>query len=711
MTISDKCPTADQIERFVFGKMSDADLGALEEHMSACPHCQDSVHALETNDTLVKMLRRPGATTGRPEADIVASLIEQLKSLPPPTGSGQSAPLESAVPETERSDFLPSLVEAVQLADGMEGGAATLAPDSLSFLGPARGPEELGGLGPYRILRILGAGGMGVVFVAEDPQLKRTVALKTMRPGLAGHKDARKRFLREAQAVAGLNHDHIVSVYQVGEDRGIPYLAMPLLTGESLETRLRREPILASAEILRIGREIAEGLAAAHAHGLIHRDIKPGNVWLEKRAEVPPGQTAREPESLCPTVADFATVVGAPRVKILDFGLARIASAQTHLTQAGVVVGSPAYMAPEQARGEAVDVRSDLFSLGCILYRMSTGRLAFAGKDMTATLLALALDNPPSPCAVNPQVPPMLSALVMELLTKDPEGRPGSARGVAESLARIERDPMAPVPAVRARKPWRWRTAVACAALLLAAAVSLQIYLRITRSDGSTQEIEVKPGDKFEVVERKAGAPKIEAKEKKPGPPVPRANGPLFFKDDFDGAGPVMEPLFGEQFMTFERKDGAGRLTGKTGGVLPVLYTEHNLEDFFLDFEIRIPKGPVDSEYGVLFRTARNGGELPTYYALMFFPKENMIAVACWEHTSWTWWKKVAWKIDVDKEIPVRLEVVGKQFRVFINNTYQFEATDEALPAPGLICLTLVSRGAQENTVYFQKLRVYKTGP
>src|SRR5262249_40954549 len=146
-----------------------------------------------------------------------------------------------------------------------------LAAKGIDFLAPAQAADEIGRLGPYRVLKLLGAGGMGMVFQAEDPQLKRCVALKVMQPSLAATESARKRFLREAQAAAAIEHDHIVAIHQVGEDRGVPYLAMPMLQGESLDARLQRlaaGTTLPVAETLRIGREIAEGLAAAHSRGL-----------------------------------------------------------------------------------------------------------------------------------------------------------------------------------------------------------------------------------------------------------------------------------------------------------------------------------------------------------------------------------------------------------------------------------------------------------
>src|SRR5262249_33204178 len=185
------------------------------------------------------------------------------------------------------------------------------------FLAPPQGPDELGRLGPYRILKALGTGTMGVVFQAEDSHLMRLVALKVMRPSLGSSAEYHRRFLREAQLAAAIEHEHIVTVYQVGEDRGVPYLAMKLLRGETLADRLKRAGgRWPRPEVLRVGREIAEGLAAAHARGLVHRDIKPANVWLEE---------------------------GRDRVKIVDFGLARGTGNDAQFTQAGAVIGTPAY--------------------------------------------------------------------------------------------------------------------------------------------------------------------------------------------------------------------------------------------------------------------------------------------------------------------------------------------------------------------------------
>jgi serine/threonine protein kinase/formylglycine-generating enzyme required for sulfatase activity len=260
---------------------------------------------------------------------------------------------------------------------------------------------------------------MGVVFQAEDPRLGRLCAVKAMLPRVASKPGMKERFLREARAAAQVEHDHIIPVYQVDEDRGVPYIAMPFLKGMSLEDWIRKEQKVNPggtkvAEILSVGLQIASGLAAAHERGLIHRDIKPANIWLDASAS--------------------------GRVKILDFGLARLSenAGEQDLTPSGAIVGTPAYMAPEQARGERLDARADLFSLGVILYRLCTGRLPFLGKDLLSTLTALAKDTPAAPHWLNPAVPQPLSELVMKLLEKEADNRMASAHDVLKAIQAIQ---------------------------------------------------------------------------------------------------------------------------------------------------------------------------------------------------------------------------------------------------------------------------------
>jgi serine/threonine protein kinase len=284
----------------------------------------------------------------------------------------------------------------------------TLHPVLAELLGrKSVGETDL--LGRYRILRLLGQGGMGAVFLAEDTVAHRQVALKFMKPDAGG---SRERFLREARAAAQLEDDHVVRIYHVDEIDGVPYFVMPYLKGESLEARLHRaegKP-LPPAEVVQIGREAALGLAAAHARGLIHRDIKPGNLWLERKE----------------STTGFRTLV-------LDFGLARPPEGG-QLTRPGAILGTPGYMSPEQADGLPLDGRADLFSLGCVLYRLATGRPAFDGKTTTALLRAVAEQEPRPVPELNPIIPQELAALILRLLAKDPAKRPVSARDAIKAL-------------------------------------------------------------------------------------------------------------------------------------------------------------------------------------------------------------------------------------------------------------------------------------
>jgi serine/threonine protein kinase len=333
----------------------------------------------------------------------------------PRCGRAVQAPLDSSGTEggAAASPTRPSGSRETRLA--FETVAAARDSD-LDFLGPPQAPDELGRLGPYRVLKVLGAGAFGLVFQAEDTVLKRQVALKVMKKTQAANEVNRLRFLREAQAAAAIEHDHIVTIYQVDEDRGVPFIAMKLLLGESLEDRLNREVKLPVEEVLRIGQEIAEGMAEAHERGLIHRDIKPANIWLEE---------------------------GRDRVKIVDFGLALACNEEdARLTQSNYMVGTPMYMSPEQAEADVpVDHRCDLFSLGGVLYRMSTGELPFKGKTTMAVLTALATKEPRPPIDLNPDLPPALSDLILNLLSKKADDRPRTARLVVAALAELREAP------------------------------------------------------------------------------------------------------------------------------------------------------------------------------------------------------------------------------------------------------------------------------
>ncbi len=265
-------------------------------------------------------------------------------------------------------------------------------------------------LGEYRVVREIGRGGMGIVLEVADTALNRRVAAKVLHPDLAMRPDATARFLREARAAAKITHDNVVPILHIGVEDGAPYIVMPLLKGEPLDKRLKREGALPAAEVVRLGREIAAGIGAAHDQGLVHRDMKPANVWLDK---------------------------GTGRARVLDFGLARQGNGTDALTKSGVLQGTPAYMAPEQIDGLPPDARADLFALGAILYECATGKRAFPGATITAILKAVATHDPEPPTAVNAAVPPELSALILLLLAKNPAARFATATEVGAELARM----------------------------------------------------------------------------------------------------------------------------------------------------------------------------------------------------------------------------------------------------------------------------------
>ena len=314
----------------------------------------------------------------------------------------------SSLPPEDYGTLSPAPSETPDIGTQLLPGAS---PDLDAAPGMSLPPGERTELAHYRILRLLGQGGMGKVYLAEDGRLQRVVALKVMLPEATALLSARERFLREARAMAAVRNDHVVTIYEVNQADDVPYLAMEFLQGQNLGTWLRAGELPRVGDILRIGREIAAGLAAAQTRGLIHRDIKPANLWLE----APTG-----------------------RVKILDFGLARAASTSIGLTEIGDVLGTPSYMAPEQARGEAVDGRCDLFSLGVVLYLLCTLQLPFRGKTVTAILTALAVDQPASVRDLNPHLPPALADLIRQLLEKQPDQRPQSANQVIASLRCME---------------------------------------------------------------------------------------------------------------------------------------------------------------------------------------------------------------------------------------------------------------------------------
>src|SRR5262245_10388001 len=258
-------------------------------------------------------------------------------------------------------------------------------------------------LGHYLVLSELGRGGMGVVYLAQDTRLDRRVALKVLRPEVADSPDRRARFQQEARAAAALNHPNIVHLYSVEQLDALLFLTMEFVPGRSLHALLTAHTPLALPMIVGFATQIAEGLASAHAAGILHRDLKPGNVMI--------------------TDDD--------RVKILDFGLAKLvgplsttgpeaATVAGVESSSGTTVGTLGYMSPEQALGRRLDLRSDLFALGVVLFQMATGRLPFEGDTPAAVFDQLLNRRPPAPRTLNPTVPPLLAAVIDKAIEKDP---------------------------------------------------------------------------------------------------------------------------------------------------------------------------------------------------------------------------------------------------------------------------------------------------
>jgi len=346
-----------------------------------------------------------------------------------------------------------------------------------NYLEPAEDASLVGKLDQYDILGVIGCGGMGIVLKGHDAQLNRYVAIKVLAPHYATSAAARKRFAREAQAAAAVVHPHVLAIHSVNANGRVPYLVTPYVAGCSLQQRLDQGGPLEVRDVLRIGLQAAQGLAAAHAQGLVHRDVKPANILLEN---------------------------GVHRVLLTDFGLAR-AIDDVSLTCSGTIVGTPQYMSPEQARGESLDHRADLFSLGSVMYAMCVGRPPFRA-DTTMGVLRRICDDPPRDLReVNSDVPAWLAAIIDKLLAKSRAARFQSAEELARllerCLAHLQHPTAVPLPEAvralvakgrRARSATRWIALPAAAILVLATALAPFMWHRWYR-DGTEPSTAASP--------------------------------------------------------------------------------------------------------------------------------------------------------------------------------------------------------------------------
>jgi len=370
------CPSGDDLAGLIHGDIPERKQSELSEHVGECTSCQNRMEAL--------------ATAGNA---VLSSVVRHIDRDSPPSDSA----FWKAIGKAE-SDATQVFIPTLDVSDL-----------KLDFLQPSDTPGRIGRVSTFDIVRVIGRGGMGVVLHAYDPSLSRDVAIKMLDPQLANNDVARQRFCREARSAAAVSHDNIVAVHQVNEDEksGLPFIVMQLVNGESLEQRLKRVGKLSVAEAMRMGMQAAAGLAGAHSYGLIHRDIKPGNILLE---------------------------AGTDKVKLTDFGLARAAE-DLKLTRTGFVAGTPLYMAPEQARGDDIDHRVDLFSLGSVLYESLAGKPPFEGRTPLAVLRRVADEAHEPLRKINPAVPGWFEDVIDRLLDKDPKQRYDTAREVSEILA------------------------------------------------------------------------------------------------------------------------------------------------------------------------------------------------------------------------------------------------------------------------------------
>ena len=364
----------DQLRELLDERLSLSEANRVEDHLSDCGQCR------------VRLQEIAGESQWWDETADVLS---------------QSMFVESSDSDTDRSRN-PSVESPRSLDASLDWVRPLLKPARAA----TTNARSIGRVDQYDVQSVIGQGGMGVVLRGIDPELNRPVAIKVLSPHLAGVGAARTRFMREAQSAAVIVHPSVVPIYSVVPTARLPYLVMPCISGGNLQQRIDRDGPLPLEEILRVGWQVAEGLAAAHRNHVIHRDIKPANILIEE---------------------------GNGRVLISDFGLARVLDDAT-LTNSGMIAGTPQYMSPEQARGEPVDVRSDLFSMGSLLYALATGRAPFRAETTLGVLRKIMETRAKPITEINERLPAWFDTLVSRLMEPDLARRIASADDAATLL-------------------------------------------------------------------------------------------------------------------------------------------------------------------------------------------------------------------------------------------------------------------------------------
>jgi len=366
-------PDLETLQASLAGQLSDDQESIAKDHLADCESCRQRFEAIVGSGEEWSRI----ASALRVEAQSQRSLSSGSFS-----GRGDDAPVYPSEYAQSPIDF------------------------AIGFLEPSQRDDSMGKIGEFEIMSVIGFGGMGIVLKGFQEELNRPVAVKVMAPHLATSGAARQRFLREAQATAAIVHPNVMPILSVSEKASLPFLVMPYVACHSLQQRIDADGTLPTVEVLRIALQVAEGLAAAHAQGLVHRDVKPANILLER---------------------------GIDRALLTDFGLARAVDDAT-LTRSGVIAGTPQYMSPEQARGEAVDGRSDLFSLGSVVYAMCVGHPPFRAETSYGILRKVTDSEPRSMREQNAAVPTWLERLTSKLMAKEVSQRYASANEVAQLL-------------------------------------------------------------------------------------------------------------------------------------------------------------------------------------------------------------------------------------------------------------------------------------
>jgi serine/threonine-protein kinase len=452
------------------GRIAAVEESVLIHHLDECDECRQTLDLLSGGEPWVKETR-----------DVLRSLTVT-----------EEYPYRTAA-DLDSGDGYE--IHGPDIHDGTE-----LPRVMLQCLAPTDDPAMLGRLGTYEIAGVVGCGGAGIVFKALDRPLNRFVAVKVLSPILACNGAARKRFAREAKAAAAVVHEHIVPIYAVDEFLGLPFLVMQYVPGRSLQQRLNQQGPAGIREILRIGHQAALGLTAAHAQGVVHRDIKPANILMEN---------------------------GVERVLLTDFGLARTVD-DASLTCSGVIAGTPEYMSPEQARGEAIDHRSDLFSLGSVLYALCTGHSPFRAATTMGILQRICNDKPRSIREVNPEIPEALCELIDCLLDKRVNRRPQSATEVAEWCAARLAELQTARPLARRQRSWLMARLpwVAVAAVILGGVASVPWWWKTDNPESAAKGAAT--SDTANVSAANTGQTASRAEETGAAP-RPKATGPEVF--------------------------------------------------------------------------------------------------------------------------------------------------------------------------------------